>query len=186
MVLRKTVSREQLLSNSRAWRTTSRRTTSRRTTSHQRLARTAQTNLESLLLERLLLHLCVLARAHHRKGSLPRLCGERVLLRVINTLRPIGFGLPSSNQAQGEYTRSITEHARKECTDCYIRMFVQTTHYKQPNVGRSQFGLPKSLGSGPQSMVIPTIHTLFWRGLESRNKILWGEGIYTQQDIMSQ
>jgi len=105
MVLRKTVSREQLLSNSRAWRTTS-----RRTTSHQRLARTAQTNLESLLLERLLLHLCVLARAHRMEGSLPRLCGERVLLRVIHTLRPIGFGLPSTNQAQGEYTRSITEH----------------------------------------------------------------------------
>ena len=95
MVLRKTVFREQLLSNSRAWRTTSRRTTSRRTTSHQRLARTAQTNLESLLLERLLLHLCVLARAHRRKGSLPRLCGERVLLRVIDTLRPIWFGLPT-------------------------------------------------------------------------------------------
>ena len=100
-----TVSREQLLSNSRAWRTTS-----RRTTSHQRLARTAQTNLESLLLERLLLHLCMLARAHCRKGSLPRLCGERVLLRVIDTLRPIWFGLPSTNQAQGQYTRSITEH----------------------------------------------------------------------------
>jgi len=88
MVLRKRVSREQLLSNSRAWRTTS-----RRTTSHQRLARTAQTNLESLLLERLLLHLCVLARAHRRKCSLPRL--ERGLLRVIDTLRPIGFGLPT-------------------------------------------------------------------------------------------
>ena len=105
MVLRKTVSREQLFSNSQACRTTS-----RRTTFHQRLARTAQTNLESLLLERLLLHLCVLARAHRRKGSLPRLCGERVLLRVIDTLRRIGFGLPSSNQAQSEYTRSITEH----------------------------------------------------------------------------
>jgi len=116
MVLRKTVSREQLLSNSRAWRTTS-----RRTTSHQRLARTAQTNLESLLLERLLLHLCVLARAHRRKGFLPRLCGERVLLRVIDTLRPIGFGLPSSNQAQGEYTRSITEHASQ-------RVYIQTLH----------------------------------------------------------
>ena len=90
MVLRKTVSREQLLAKSRAWRTTS-----RRTTSHQWLARTAQTNLESLLLERLLLHLCVLARTHRRKGSLPRLCGERVLLRVIDTLRPIRFGLPT-------------------------------------------------------------------------------------------
>ena len=42
------------------------RTTSRGTTSHKRLARTAKTNLESLLLECLLLHLCVLARAHHR------------------------------------------------------------------------------------------------------------------------
>jgi len=97
---------ERFLSNSRA-----RRTTSRRTTSHQRLTRTAKTNLESLLLDRLLLHLCVLARAHRRKGSLPRLCGERVLLRVIDTLRLIGFGLPSTNQAQGEYTRSIMEHA---------------------------------------------------------------------------
>jgi len=105
-VFRRTVSREQFLSNSRAWRTTSRRTTSRRTTSRQRLARTAKTNLESLLLECLLLHLCVLARA---KGSLHKLCGERVLLRVIDTLRFIGFGLPSTNQAQGEYTRSITE-----------------------------------------------------------------------------
>ena len=105
MVLRKTVSRERHFSNSRAWGTTS-----RRTASHQRLARTAQTNLESLLLERLLLHLCVLARAYRRKGSLPRLCGGRVLLRVIDTLRPIGFDLPSTNQAQGEYTRSITEH----------------------------------------------------------------------------
>ena len=55
----------------------------------------AKTNLESLLLERLLLHPCVLARAHRRKGSLPRLCGERVLLRVIDTLRLIGFGLPT-------------------------------------------------------------------------------------------
>jgi len=62
-------------------------------------------------LERLLLYLCVLARAHRRKGSLSRLCGEMVLLRVIDTLRLIGFGLPSTNQAQGEYTRSITEHA---------------------------------------------------------------------------
>ena len=59
-----------------------------------RLARTAQTNLESLLLERLLLHLCVLARAHRRKGSLPRLCGERVLLRVIDTLRLSGLVYP--------------------------------------------------------------------------------------------
>jgi len=112
MVLRKTVSRGQLLSNSRAWRTTS-----RRTTSHKRLARTAKTNLESLLLERLLLHLCVLARAHHRKGSLHRLCRERVLLRVIDTLRFIGFGLPSTNQAQGEYTRCITEHAPAKSVD---------------------------------------------------------------------
>ena len=116
MVLRKTVSREQLLSNSRAWRTTSRRTTSRRTTSHQRLARTAQTNLESLLLERLLLHLCVLARAHHRKGSLPRLCGERVLLRVIDTLRPIGFGLP---------TRPLFSTPDE--------VFAGTTHFHRPN-----------------------------------------------------
>jgi len=85
---RERFSREQFLLNSRA-----RRTTSRRTTSYQRLARTAKTNLESLLLERLLLHLCVLTRAHRRKGSLPRLCGERVLLRVIDTLRLIGFGL---------------------------------------------------------------------------------------------
>ena len=77
--MQKTVSREQLFSNSRAWRTTS-----RRTTSHQRTARTAKTNLEFLLLERLLLHLCVLARALCRKGSLPRLCGERILLHVID------------------------------------------------------------------------------------------------------
>jgi len=104
-IFRRTVSREQFLSNSRA-----QRTTSRRTTSHQRLARTAKTNLESLLLERLLLHFCVLARAHRRKGSLPKLCGERVLLHVIDTLRLFGFGRPSINQAQGEYTRSITEH----------------------------------------------------------------------------
>jgi len=110
--LRKTVSREQLHSKSRAWRTTS-----RRTTSHQRLARTAKTNLESLLLERLLLHLCVLACAHRRKGSLHRLCGERVLLRVIDTLGLIGFGLPSTNQAQGKYARSITEHASAKSAD---------------------------------------------------------------------
>jgi len=111
------VSREQLLSNSRAWSTTS-----RRTTSHQQLARTAKTNLESLLLERLLLHLCVLARAHRRKGSLHRLCGERVLLRVINTLRLIRFGLPSTNQAQGEYTRSITEQAPAKSVDSDLRV----------------------------------------------------------------
>jgi len=127
MVLRKTVSREQLLSNSRAWRTTS-----RRTPSHQRLARTAQTNLESLLLERLLLHLCVLARAHRRKGSLPRLCGERVLLRVIDTLRPIGFGLPSTNQAQGEYTRSSTEHASQRVQIQILELHVCTDNPLQP------------------------------------------------------
>jgi len=46
-----------------------------------------------------------------RKGSLPRLCGERVLLRVIDTLRLIGVGLPSTNQVQSKYTRSIMEHA---------------------------------------------------------------------------
>jgi len=109
------VSREQFLSNNLAWRTTS-----RRTTSHKRLARTVKTNLESLLLEHLLLHLCVLARAHRRKGSLHRLCGERVLLRVIDTLRLIGFGLPSTNQVQGEYTRDITEHAVAKCVDLDI------------------------------------------------------------------
>ena len=37
----------------------------------------------------------MLARAHRRKGSLPRLCGERVLLRVIDSLRLFGFGLPT-------------------------------------------------------------------------------------------
>jgi len=111
MVLRKTVSREQLLSNSRAWRTTS-----RRTTSHQRLTRTAQTNLESLLLEHLLLHPCVLARAHRRKGSLPRLCGERVPLRVIDPLRPIGFGIP---------TRPLFSTPDE--------VFVGNTHFCRPN-----------------------------------------------------
>jgi len=120
-VLQKTVSREQLLSNSRAWRTTS-----RRTTSHQRLARTAKTNLESLLSEHLLLHLCVLACAHRRKGSLPRLCGERVLLRVIDTLRSIGFGLPSTNQAQGEYTRNISEHASQRLQIQTLELQVRT------------------------------------------------------------
>jgi len=110
MVLRKTVSREQLLSNSRAWRTTS-----RRTTSHQRLARTAQTNLESLLLERLLLHLCVLARAHRRKGSLPRLCGERVLLRVIDTVRPSGLVYPHQIRRRTS-THAVSRNTpRKEC-----------------------------------------------------------------------
>jgi hypothetical protein len=133
---------------SQAWRTTS-----RRTTSHQQFARTAQTNLESLLLERLLLHLCVLARAHHRKGSLPRLCGERVLLRVINTLRPIGFGLPSSNQAQGEYTRSITEHARKECRYRLLHLLVCTDNPLQT----TQCGaLPVSIAKTPG--VRPTIN----------------------------
>ena len=43
----------------------------------KRKCSTAKTNLESLLLERLLLHLCELARAHRRKGSLPGLCGEK-------------------------------------------------------------------------------------------------------------
>ena len=114
MVLRKMVSREQLLSNSRAWRTTS-----RRTTSHQGLAGTAQTNLESLLLERLLLHLCVLARAHRRKSSLPRFCGERVLLRVIDTLRPIGFGLP---------TRPLFSTPDE--------VFGGNTHFYRPNTAR--------------------------------------------------
>ena len=51
-------------------------------------------NLEFLLLERLLLHLCESARARRKKGSLPILCGERVLLRVIDTLRLSGFGVP--------------------------------------------------------------------------------------------
>ena len=36
-----------------------------------------------------------IARAQRRKGSLHRLCGERVLLRVIDTLRLIGFGQPT-------------------------------------------------------------------------------------------
>jgi len=133
--LLRTVSREHPLSNSRAWRTTSRRTTSRRTTSHKRLARTAKMNLESLLLERLLLHLCVLARAHCRKGSLHRLCGERVLLHIIDILRLIGFGLPSTNQAQGEYTRGITEHAPAKSVDSDFgvagshRQLSQTTQF---------------------------------------------------------
>ena len=92
------------------------------------------TNLESLPLERLLLHLCVLARAHRRKGSLPRLCGERVLLRVIDTLLLIGFGLPSTNQAQGEYTRNHgTCLAKSVDTVFYSCMFAQTTHYNQHN-----------------------------------------------------
>jgi len=81
-----------------------------------RLARTAQTNLESLLLERLLLHLCVLARAHRRKGSLPRLCGERVLLRVIDTLWPIGFGVP---------TRPLFSTPNE--------VFAGNTHFYRPN-----------------------------------------------------
>ena len=82
---------EQLLTNS-----LTRRTTSRRTTSHKRLARTAKTNLEPLVSECLLLHLCVLARAHHRKGSLHRLCGEgvTVLLHVIDTLQLSGLVYP--------------------------------------------------------------------------------------------
>jgi len=113
MVIWRTVSREQFLSNSRA-----RRTTSRRTTSHQRLEQTAKTNLESLLLEHLLLHLCVLARAHRKKGSLSRLYGERVLLRVINSLRLFGFGLPlnksSAGQVHTQYHR--TRLVRKECS----------------------------------------------------------------------
>ena len=123
MVLRKTVSREQLLSNSRAWRTTS-----RRTTSHQRLARTAQTNLESLLLERLLLHLCVLARAHRRKGSLPRLCGERVLLRFIDTLRPSGLVYPHQIRRRAS-THAVSRNTpRKECR---YRLYIRSLH-RQP------------------------------------------------------
>jgi len=65
----------------------------------------AKTNLESLLLERLLLHLCELARAYHRKGSLHRLCGERVLLRVIDTL---GWG--SCLLLKKEYTHNLHAH----------------------------------------------------------------------------
>ena len=106
-VSRKTVSREQFLSNSRA-----RRTTSRRTTSQQRLARTAKTNLESLqkvLVERLLLHLCVLARAHCRKGSLPRLCGERVLLMYI----------PESSLTQNCSQKNCL---MKKCRRCYKQL----------------------------------------------------------------
>jgi len=128
MVLRKTVSREQLLSNSRAWRTTS-----RRTTSHQRLARTAQTNLESLLLERLLLHLWS-SHVHIAERVLyPDCADKRVVLRVIDTLRPIGFDLPSTNQSQGEYTRSRTKHACRVYT-CRFHgcMFAQTTRYNPP------------------------------------------------------
>jgi len=125
---RKTVSREQLLSNSRAWRTNS-----QRTTSHQQLAQTAQTNLESLPLERLLLHLCILARAHRRKGSLHRLCGERVLLRVIDTLRSIGFGHQIKRRAS---TQAVSRNTfRQDCRyRLYICMFAQTTHYKRHNV----------------------------------------------------
>jgi len=50
------------------------------------------------------------------------LCGERVLLRVIDTLRLIGFGLPSTNRAQSEYTRSITELAPTKSADLDIRV----------------------------------------------------------------
>ena len=79
--------------------------------SENNFLQTARTNCEDEpRISSLRIHLCVLARAHRRKGSLPRLCGERVLLRIIDTLLLIGFGLPSTNQAQGEYTRSITEH----------------------------------------------------------------------------
>jgi len=73
----------------------------------------AKMNLESLLLERLLLHLRELARAHHRKGSLHRLCGERVLLRVIDTLRAIGFGLPLNKSNAG---RAHTKYHRTRLT----------------------------------------------------------------------
>ena len=91
------------------------RTTSRGTTSHKRLARTAKTNLESLLLERLLLHPCLLARAHHRKGSPHRLCGERILLRVIDTLRLSGLVYPLVHSSR-RLTKSLqaTTHSQTE------------------------------------------------------------------------
>jgi len=104
---------EQLLANN--W---TRRTNFRRTTSHKRLARTAKTNLEPLLSECLLLHLCVLARAHHRKGSLHILCRERVLLRIINILRLSGLVYPPTKssargmQMQGYFTVSYIESQR--------------------------------------------------------------------------
>ena len=60
----------------------------------------------------------------------PDCADKRVVLRVIDTLRPIGFDLPSTNQSQGEYTRSSTEHAYKVCTCRFDScMFAQTTHY---------------------------------------------------------
>ena len=65
----------------------------------------AKTNLESLLLERLLFHLCELARARRRKGSLPRLCGERVLLRVIDTLRLSGLVYPHQIKRRASTTQ---------------------------------------------------------------------------------
>ena len=94
----------------------------------------AKTNLESLLLERLLLHLCELARAHRRKGSLPRLCGERVLLRVIDTLRLSGLVYPQQIKRRGSTHAVARNMPRKECR-CrfYSCMFAQTTHYNQHN-----------------------------------------------------
>jgi len=37
-------------------------------------------------------------------------CSRKGFCCASSTFRPIGFGLPSINQAQGEYTRNITEH----------------------------------------------------------------------------
>ena len=91
----------------------------------KRKCSTAKTNLESLLLERLLL-LCELARAHRRKGSLPRLCGERVLLRIIDTLRLSGLVYPHQTKRRAS-THAVSRNTRRKV---YMQnRYAQTTAY---------------------------------------------------------
>ena len=106
----------------------------------------AKTNLESLLLERLLFHLCELARARRRKGSLPRLCGERVLLRVIDTLRLSGLVIPHQIKRRA----STTQYHR---TDCQIA--VRTGHYfitQMHPVGERSSTAPYDSGHGDDAI----------------------------------
>ena len=66
---------------------------------------------------------CALARAHHRKGSLHRLCRVRVLLRIIYILRLSGLVYPKTKerkQKRWKKERKNWEHKKKTNTQTII------------------------------------------------------------------
>ena len=90
----------------------------------KRKCSTAKTNLEFLLLERLLLHLCESARARRRKGCLPILCGEKGSVARHRHHAAIGFGIPirpllliPDEVFTGDHTVKVRTLARSDTSD---------------------------------------------------------------------